>query len=184
MKPAIIIIDMENDFFRENPILRKKRSVLIKNINNLISYARKRRSPIIWIRQEFKPDLSDAYLFMKKTRRKITIKGTVGAEILDELKKAAKDVIIVKNRYSAFFKTRLERLLNDIKADTLILAGINTHACVRMTAIDAYQRDFKIILAKDCIASWDKKHHDITIRYLNKSMGIEILSNEQLKNKL
>jgi len=183
MKLAIIIIDMQKDFFKENPVLNKRKPVSVKNINNLIGYARKKMIPIIWIKQEFKPDLSDAYLFMKKTGRKITIKGTVGAQIVDELNKRTKDTMIVKNRYSAFFRTRLEKLLRSRKIDTLILAGINTHACIRMTAIDAYQRDFHVVLAKDCISSWDKKHHNISIAYLKKSMGIQALINKQLKNK-
>lgn len=174
---------MEKDFFRENLVLNKKKPVLVKNINNLITYAREKKVLVIWIKQEFKSDLSDVYLFMKKTGRKITIKGTIGAQILEELKRKRKDIIIIKNRYSAFFKTRLEKALNSRKIDTVILAGINTHACIRMTAIDAYQRDLQVILAKNCIASWDKKHHDITLSYLLKSMGIEALSNEKLKNK-
>jgi nicotinamidase-related amidase len=33
------------------------------------------------------------------------------------------------------------------------LAGINTHACIRTAAIDAFQRDYDVILAGDCIAS-------------------------------
>ena len=46
-----------------------------------------------------------------------------------------------KKRYSAFFKTGLDQTLDLLKPVVLVLAGVNTHACVRMTAIDAYQRD-------------------------------------------
>ena len=53
------------------------------------------------------------------------------------------DPVIVKKRYSAFSKTDLEDVLQRLMPDELVLAGINTHACVRTTAIDAYQRDWK-----------------------------------------
>jgi nicotinamidase-related amidase len=43
--------------------------------------------------------------------------------------------------------------------DALIAAGINTHACICATAIDAYQRDFPVIVASDCIDSYDRQHH-------------------------
>ena len=34
--------------------------------------------PVIWVRQEFEPDLSDAFLEMKINGRPVTIKGTLG----------------------------------------------------------------------------------------------------------
>lgn len=183
MKTAILIIDMQNDFFENNLVLGKRKLILVKNINDLLDYARKKKMSIIFVRQEFKQDLSNAYLFMEKNGCRVTIKGTPGARILNELNRKENDLVVIKKRYSAFFKTDLEKLLKNKKISTLILGGINTHACVRMTAIDAYSRDFHVILAKNCISSWDKQHHDVTIRYLRKSMGIETLSNEQLKNK-
>ena len=46
-----------------------------------------------------------------------------------------------------------------------------THACVRMTAIDAYQRDYDVIVAAECVASSDPEHHDITLRYLDGNIA-------------
>jgi len=74
--------------------------------------------------------------------------------------------VIIKKRYSAFFGTTLDETLARLTPDTLILAGINTHACVRTTAIDAYQRDWPVVLAGDCIGSYDQEHHEISLRYM------------------
>ena len=93
------------------------------------------------------------------------------------------DKIIIKKRYSAFFRTKLNTFLKNRKIDTLILAGICTHACVRVTAIDAIQNDYEVIIAKDCVNSWNRLHHKITLEYLGGSMGVEILSNNQIKKK-
>lgn len=40
-----------------------------------------------------------------------------------------------------------------------------------MTAIDAYQRDYEVILGADCVASSDPEHHDVTIRYLDGNIA-------------
>jgi len=56
------------------------------------------------------------------------------------------DAVLVKKRYSAFFGTDLDTLLSTIQPDVLVIAGVNTHAYVRMTAIDAYQRDYDVIV--------------------------------------
>lgn len=67
-----------------------------------------------------------------------------------------------------------------------MIAGVNTHACVRVTAIDAYQRDYKLILAEECIDSYDQGCHDESFEYMvNSEIGVP-LSNasiiETLKN--
>ena len=73
---------------------------------------------------------------------------------------------MVKKRYSAFFGTNLDRFINEHDADTLVLAGINTHACVRTTAIDAYQRDLAVLIPKEAVGSYDRNHEDISLRYM------------------
>ncbi len=183
MNYALIVVDMLNDFFKDNP-MKKKKYVLTKKINNLVGIIREKNIPIIFIRQEFKKDISDAYLFMKKRKEINTIQGTVGAQILSGIKIEKRDVIIIKKRFSAFYKTRLDSYLKRKKIDSLIILGIFTHSCIRQTTIDAYQRDFNIILAKECIDSWDEKHHRITLDYLNKGLMIPILSNIQIERTI
>ena len=51
--------------------------------------------------------------------------------------------------------------------DTLELAGINTHACVRMTAIDANQRDLDVIIAREAVGSQDREHAAVSLRYMD-----------------
>ena len=79
--------------------------------------------------------------------------------------------MIVKKRYSAFFGTDLDARLSKIRPDVLVIAGVNTHACVRMTAIDAYQRDYDVIVAAECVASSDPGHRDVTLRYLDGNIA-------------
>jgi isochorismate hydrolase len=66
-----------------------------------------------------------------------------------------------------------------LSPDALILAGINTHACVRVTAIDAYQRDWNVIVAADCIDSYDCEHHDISLKYMKDKIAA-VMSNEEI----
>jgi nicotinamidase-related amidase len=168
-RPALIVIDMLNDFLADwEPAPKEK---LIQSINELVDLIRGLGHSIIWIRQEFEPDLSDAFLEMKAKGIRTTIKGTRGSEVISELHVVPTDVVIVKKRYSAFFGTTLDEALRRIRPDALILAGINTHACIRTTAVDAYQRDWTVILAADCIDSYDREHHDISMRYMKDKLA-------------
>jgi maleamate amidohydrolase len=163
--PALLVIDMLNDFLQTWPAASRQR--LIGSINALVRAMRQRQLPVIWVRQEFEPDLRDALPEMRKKGIRVTIRGTPGSQIIPELEVASSDTIIIKKRYSAFFGTTLDQLLANLKPDGLIIAGFNTHACIRATAIDAYQRDWEVIVAADCVASYDREHHDVSLRYLN-----------------
>ena len=168
---VLIVVDMLNDFFERNAALASQRDGLLAATNSLVAAFRKHGQPVIWVRQEFAPDLHDAFLDMRKNNEPITISGTPGCEILSELDHRAEDVTIVKKRYSAFYGTDLDEHLERINPKALVLAGINSHACIRTTAIDAFQRDYEVIIAEDCVGSYDQEHHEITLRYLQRAIA-------------
>jgi nicotinamidase-related amidase len=180
-KPVLIVIDMLRDFLTSWERERKER--LVNSVKQLVTVMRDSSLPVIWVRQEFEPDLRDAFPEMRAKGIRITIRGTPGCEILPELGAAPSDVVIVKKRYSAFYGTTLDETLARLGPDAIILAGINTHACIRTTAIDAYQRDWPVILAEDCIDSYDREHHEISLRYMKDKVAA-LMSNEEIRSAL
>lgn len=48
-----------------------------------------------------------------------------------------------------------------------------------MTAIDAYQRDWPVVLASDCISSYDREHHDVTLKYMKDKIAV-VLTNQEI----
>jgi len=180
-RPVLIVIDMLNDFLdRWEP---GRRARLIEAVNELVDAMRRASSPVVWVRQEFEPDLRDAFAEMKAKNIHRTIKGTPGCEIVSELAVGASDRVLIKKRYSAFFGTELDRILEELRPDGLILAGINTHACIRTTAVDAYQRDWYVVLAEDCIDSYDREHHEITLTYLKDKIA-RVMTNSEIRKAL
>lgn len=166
MAVNLLVIDMLNDFFRSGHLM-ERREGLVNSINELLGAFRECGEPVTWVRQEFEPDLSDAFLEMRRQAIAMTIAGTQGAEILPELDYATTDAVIVKKRYSAFFRTELDQVLEDTRTEHLVVAGVNSHACVRTTVIDAYQRDLAVVVAEDGVASSDPQHHVVTKKYLD-----------------
>ena len=85
--------------------------------------------------------------------------------LLGELDSAPSDTEIIKKRYSAFFGTKLYEYLQGKNIRSIVVVGVNTHACVRMTAIDAYQHDYPVYVISDCVGSYDPEHHEVTLSY-------------------
>ena len=180
MAIATVIIDLQVDFFVSHPRLIRSRPSLASHVNALVADARQSHSPIFWIKQVFAPDLQDAPINVRQGGHRITVEGTAGVELIPELVVAPSDFVIIKKRYSGFFGTELDSILRTNNFRRIVIAGINTHACVRMTAIDAYQRDYEVFLASDCIDSYDEQHHAVSMRYLNGTIATA-MTNEELR---
>jgi isochorismate hydrolase len=84
-EPALIIVDMLNDFLQS--WVPKTRERLVRSTNALVTMMRSRQRPVIWVRQEFRPDLSDAFPETRKKGIRVTIEGVaadcVGSYDLD-----------------------------------------------------------------------------------------------------
>ena len=179
--PVLIVIDMLNDYLDKwEP---EQRRSLVQATNELIRIMRGHSHPVLWIRQEFEPDLRDAFPEMRANGIHITIKGTAGCQIVPELTLAPSDTVLVKKRYSAFFGTGLDETLAQLSPDAIVLAGINTHACIRTTAIDAYQRDWPVVLASECVDSYDREHHEVSLRYMKDRLA-QVMTNHEIESAL
>jgi maleamate amidohydrolase len=150
-----------------DPWPKADRAPLVDAIRSLAQTFRAAGHPIIWVRQEFEADLSDAFREMRRKNIRITIRGTQGCKIIPELVPYPDDPHVIKKRYSAFFGTHLDQLIVAHAVDTVVLAGVNTHACVRTTAIDAYQRDLNVIIPREAVGSYDRNHEDMSLRYMD-----------------
>ncbi len=165
MKTALIIIDLQNDFLAQLPAGRA--NDVVEGACQLVEAARAAGAPVIWVVQRFRADLSDAFLEMRDRQIATVIEGTRGAELANGLVPHGDEPVIVKKRYSAFHGTDLEARLAAFGAERVVLAGINIHACIRMAALDAYQRDLRVILPTGAIDGYDDAHNAVTLRYLD-----------------
>ncbi len=182
MKTAFIIIDLQEGFFKTGPLL-ERRPQLTSKVNELIKICRTTDIPIIWITQTYKEDLSDAPLYNIRTGKNDTREGTSDTNILHELDVQETDTKIIKKRFSAFFKTDLLETLKVNKIERLIIAGINTMTCVRTSVIDAYQLDYPVILAIDCVDGYDKEQHETSLKYMSYATA-ELKSNSEIEELL
>jgi nicotinamidase/pyrazinamidase len=157
MKPAIIVVDMLKDNLKEssrNPYYQEGMAI-IPNLQRLLEEGRKRGFPIIFACDSF---LEGDFIF--RGRMKVyALRGTEGAEVVDDLKPRPTDIILSKRRFSAFFKTDLDQTLRTLGMDTIIVTGITTEVCVLMTVMDGLSHDFSVILLENCSASRNKEFH-------------------------
>lgn len=161
---ALLIIDLQKDYFNPelwpNSVLPAEKGRLIEAANGWVEIFRKKNRPILWMRQTFDPDMQDAFLHARNSQQPYCVEGTPGADLLVGLGIREEDPVLKKKRYSAFFGTGLEAMLQDLEITHLYLAGITTSWCIRSTATDAYQRDLNVSLCADCLAGFTRESHE------------------------
>ena len=83
--PIVVVIDMLQEV--------KRRQSLVDSINELLSITRSAACPVVWVRQEFEPDLRDAVPEMKTKGIHTTIKGTPGCQIISGLSRSLRQTL-------------------------------------------------------------------------------------------
>lgn len=138
MKPALLVIDVQNAFI---PMMDKEgKDAAIEKMNYYIDQFRAKGYPVIRIYQ-------DAFKHMG-------IKNdTEPFEFVKELKVKKEDPRIIKNYGDAFNKTDLDKLLKEKGVNTVLLCGLSATGCVIATYVGAQNNDYIALLAKDALIS-------------------------------
>ncbi|XP_073134215.1 probable inactive nicotinamidase At3g16190 [Henckelia pumila] len=147
---ALLVIGMQKDFILpSSPVHLRGAEAIVPNVVKAVEVARSRGVHIIWVVREHDSSGRDAELFRRHLysddKPKPVCKGTIGAEILDELVVQECDYKLVKTRFSAFFNTNLDSYLKGLGVDNLVIIGIQTPNCIRQTTFDAVCYDYPIV---------------------------------------
>jgi len=106
------------------------------------------------------------------------LRGTSGRNLFGELLKIYEKnkhrenvEYIDKTRYSAFAGTDLEIKLRERGITEVHLVGVCSDICVLHTAVDAYNKGFKIVVYKDAIASFNQAGHEWALGHFAQTLG-------------
>ena len=172
-KEALLIIDMLNDFVLEGaPLEVPETRKIIPVIKKEISEARAKGIPVIYICDAH--DKNDKE-FSKFGWPAHAVKGTKGAQVVDELIPQPNDIIIKKTTYSGFYNTKLSETLKSLDINSLRLTGCVTHICIMFTASDAVLRDYKVTVVANGVAGLSKEDHDAALRIMRNVLGVEVV---------
>lgn len=175
MAYAILIIDMQKGFFlndyKDQVFSKQVERSVVAQIQRLLAAARPAGVPVYHVITSYKADRSDWTLRMKDINYQVCIEGTEGVEIVPGVEPQPGDEVVIKTRYSGFFKTGLDEKLKAGGIDTIITVGINAHACIRSTVIDGFMNDYRVIVPEECIGCYDPAHHQITLNYIRNRIA-------------
>jgi nicotinamidase-related amidase len=144
MKTALLIIDIQNDYFEGGTMTLVNADNASKNAKIILEKFRKEYLPIIHIQHiANKPD---ATFFLP---------DTFGAEIHKNVKPETDEKVILKHFPNSFRETELLNFLKENDITDLIICGMMTHMCVDATVRAANDIGFNCKLISDACATKD-----------------------------
>jgi len=161
-RPALLIIDMQNDFVLEGRPLRVAGArAVIPAIRSVLAEFRQRRLPIFHVLRVHRPDGSDVEITRQERFRQspFAVEGTKGAAVIDELSPADGEYILPKKRMSAFIGTELDLMLKTLGISRLFVCGIQTPNCIRTTVFDAIAYNYPVVLVEDAVGASSEEIH-------------------------
>lgn len=180
---AILVVDMLNDFVYGKLKCTKAKKIIPK-IKSLLEITRSKQIPVFYCNDAHLPE--DNYEF--KLWGPHALKGSKGAEIIDDLKPSKLDHVVPKRTYSAFYNTDLDTLLKKKFGKngsiTLIITGIHTDICAKHTAYDAFVRGYDILVPEDAVTSFREQDHRFALDYMKSNYGAKILKTSKLMDIL
>jgi acyl-CoA reductase-like NAD-dependent aldehyde dehydrogenase/nicotinamidase-related amidase len=165
MRPVLLLVDLQNDFLNA-PGLEPPADAVVRNARRLLDGARAASIPVVHAVTSVDPSGEDRMPHWKALGRWRCVRGTEGHAAPPGLSPRTGETTVSKTFFSAFSTPELERALAAAGADTLIVAGVHLHGCVRATVLDGYHRGLRVWVAEDAVASDDPLHGAVTRRYL------------------
>ena len=144
MKPVLLVIDIQNEFFKLNQAASDSLKAAIECVNAAIDLFRKKNFPIVVIQH--------------KSEDEDLVPGKAGFEVPATLKLQPQDIRIVKTYGNSFTKTGLAEELRKLGVDTVIVTGFCAEYCVLSTYRGAQDFDFTPIVLMGSLASDNVEH--------------------------
>jgi len=179
-RPALLIIDVNYNFTGDKlePILESVKRFrtscgeegwqAVYRIRELLAEARKKHLPTFYTTAE--ENRSNSTLMVggwaaksNRTTEDMTEQWEKANEIVEEIAPQPGDIIVHKQKPSAFFGTALMSMLNEVHADTVLVCGTTTSGCVRASVIDAFSYNMKVSVVEECVFDRGQASHKINL---------------------
>ena len=178
-RPAILVIDVNYNFVGDKPepildsVKRFRNSCGaegwegVRHISELLTEARNKHLPTFYTTGH--DDRTNRVAFGRwqaknsRSTEDMTDTWDKGNDIVADIAPQAGDIVVRKQKPSAFFGTPLMSMLNEVHADSVLVTGTTTSGCVRASVIDAFSYNMKVSVVEECVFDRGQASHKINL---------------------
>jgi len=157
---AVLVVDMINDHLTPGRVLEVPRARrIVPALAARLAQARRDGTPVVYVLDRHDPGDTDLEDWGEHA-----VEGTEGAEVWPALAPAPGDRVVTKPSYSSFYRSNLEKVLDELRVDTIELTGCSTEVQLLSTATDALQLGFAVEVPKSLQAGTSAEAEDAALR--------------------
>jgi len=167
---ALLVIDMLNPYEHEQADrLAESVAEAIGGLTTLVERAGEAETPIVYV--------NDNYGDWNSSAEELAGRAGSGRhpELVEPVLPPEGALFVIKARHSVFYETPLEYLLDQLGADRLVLTGQVTEQCILYSALDAYVRHFRVVVARDAVAHIEPDLADAALAMMERNMRAELV---------
>jgi maleamate amidohydrolase len=181
-RPAVLVIDFARAWLDPESPLGSDLSAPLAETNRILERARSTGTPVFFTTMAFEPDLSDVgqNVMRKKNHTSVQSRGSKWVELDPSLERRPSEVLIVKQRASAFFGTPLLSQLIAHNVDTLIVTGCSTSGCIRASAQAAHDNNLRVIVPEGAVGDRNRAAHESNLVDIDARMADVVRVDEVL----
>ena len=162
MKKALLVIDLQNDYFPGGKFPLWNTDAILQNIERAIAKANAQGIPVIHIQHVAKQGMAPFFN-----------EGTPGADIHPSILAAApKAPVVVKEFADSFEQTNLEETLTKLGVTDLLVCGMMTQNCVTHTAISKAVEKCNVTILPDCCTTVSEILHLIALHAVSTRVNL------------
>ena len=181
-RTALVVIDMQKGIASMGRDLKPYGAdTVIKNVALLVSAFRKSNSKVFLVHVTGTDGKDMLNPLVDNAPNWGGERPADWADFIDEIKPTPNDIVITKRQWGAFYGTELDLQLRRRHIDTIVLCGISTNIGVEMTAREAYQHGYNLVLVEDAMSSQSKEEHDASVRFIFPRIGLVRSTGQVLK---
>lgn len=144
MSKALIIIDIQNDYFVDGKMPLIDSDKAGESARLILDKFRLEKSPVVFMQH-----------IASKPSATFFLPDTKGAEIHDNVKPLGAEKVIIKHYPNSFRDTPLLDYLKSLNVTDLVICGMMTHMCIDATVRASKDYGFDITLISDACATKD-----------------------------
>jgi nicotinamidase-related amidase len=177
-RTALVLVDTINPFDFPGGRAFARRSLRVaRAIARLRDRASRAGLPVIYVNDnlgKWRSDVDALVAFCSRPEMP-------GAAIVRLLKPRKTDFVILKATLSGFFQTPLEMMLRLGGVRTVIITGFAAENCVLFTAADAYMREYRLVIPRDCIGAQTAEAHRRALRTMTELFAAQTKTSRSLR---
>ena len=178
-KPALLIVDVINGFTDPTCPLGSEAASVVDANCQLMAVFHEQNLPVYLTTVVYDNDEQASVFRARLPALNVLMRGSHWCDIDPRLPLLPSDVIVEKTHASAFHETGLAETLKNQGIDSLVVTGLTTSGCVRASAVDGLQHNFKVVIPAEATSDRDMAAHEGNLLDLNAKY-VDVLELEEV----